>query len=334
MFKVNVKRGSFDAKKMCHNFTNVDVRSHVKFSEDGLAYANSKVEKQLQQSKISDIAKTIAKALALGAKVGAIAGAKAGAKVGKKIQVGSMKNNATFFTTKEIASMNNAVHVSAPATHYYFDDSQNDNLEKLPSIFNNKFSKENITQLFNSVFDAAADAAEKAGEIAGRKAALNVNSKQYTKKKLKKPNILFTTVSKLQHADFNKSENSIKSTAEYNSVNKEVEKENFVDGLYTQDEYKANVEDTSKLSPKNEDKSIPFDEDGLKAHNIFRKIHNAPDMKLNAKMSEEAEKYAKYLASIQDLKHSTDRNGEGENLAYGCNSAGTEMSAAEAVKNW
>ena len=92
--------------------------------------------------------------------------------------------------------------------------------------------------------------------------------------------------------------------------------------------------DEKSESKENDKNQNSFDQVGLKAHNILRKIHDVPEMKLNPKLSEEAEKYAKHLADIQELQHSTDRKGEGENLAYGCNSAGTEMSAAEAVKNW
>ncbi|XP_065676309.1 uncharacterized protein LOC100206500 isoform X3 [Hydra vulgaris] len=314
-FKNNVNKGYFDRKKMCIKLKKdkntrslVNTRSQVKPPDDPTDFVNSKLEKQLQQSKISDVAKTIAKALALGAKVGAIAGAKAGAKAGK-YRADSMKDN---LTTQELSDMT-GVHTTG--THYYFDDTQNDYLEKLPSVFVNKISKENFTNLFNSVFDAAADAAEKAGEMAGRKAALN--SKHFNKVKLSKQNNLFKE----------KSASNYKTTAEYNGLDKEVENEKESSVIFSADENKVNAADATSSS-------IKFEEDGLRAHNYFRKIHNSPDMKLNSKMSEEAEKYAQYLSKIQDLKHSSDRNNEGENLAYGCNSGSEEMSAAEAVRNW
>ena len=76
-----------------------------------------------------------------------------------------------------------------------------------------------------------------------------------------------------------------------------------------------------------------FAENGLKAHNMFRKIHGAPEMKLDDKMSKEAEEYAKKLADMGTLQHAdTDY---GENLAMKCSSQkGEEMTAEEATKNW
>ena len=76
-----------------------------------------------------------------------------------------------------------------------------------------------------------------------------------------------------------------------------------------------------------------FAENGLKAHNMFRKIHGAPEMKLDEKMSKEAEEYAKKLADMGTLQHAdTDY---GENLAMKCSSEkGEEMTAEEATKNW
>ena len=76
-----------------------------------------------------------------------------------------------------------------------------------------------------------------------------------------------------------------------------------------------------------------FDQVGVRAHNVFRKIHGVADLQLDAQMSEAAQKYAVYLAAIQTLKHA-ELADVGENLAYACHSDGREMSAAEAVKNW
>ena len=66
---------------------------------------------------------------------------------------------------------------------------------------------------------------------------------------------------------------------------------------------------------------------------MFRKIHGAPEMKLDEKMSKEAEEYAKKLADMGTLQHAdTDY---GENLAMKCSSEkGEEMTAEEATKNW
>ena len=74
---------------------------------------------------------------------------------------------------------------------------------------------------------------------------------------------------------------------------------------------------------------------GLQSHNMFRKIHNAPPMKLDNQMSKEAEEYAKKLADMGTLQHSSrdGRKGAGENLAMGC-SSNKAMTVEEAVKNW
>ncbi len=76
-----------------------------------------------------------------------------------------------------------------------------------------------------------------------------------------------------------------------------------------------------------------FAKNGLKAHNMFRKIHEADEMKLDDKMCKEAEEYAKKLADMGTLQHAdTDY---GENLAMKCSSEkGEEMTGQEATKNW
>ena len=66
---------------------------------------------------------------------------------------------------------------------------------------------------------------------------------------------------------------------------------------------------------------------------MFRKIHNAPAMKLDEKMSKEAEEYAKKLASMGTLQHA--KTDYGENLAMKCSSKKEDqMTAEEATKNW
>ena len=76
-----------------------------------------------------------------------------------------------------------------------------------------------------------------------------------------------------------------------------------------------------------------FTKAGLQAHNNFRKIHGVPAIKLNGRMSKEAEEYAKKLAQSGILKHSSSKYGE--NLAMGCSSKkGFEMKAEEATRNW
>ena len=71
----------------------------------------------------------------------------------------------------------------------------------------------------------------------------------------------------------------------------------------------------------------------LMLHNIFRKIHGTPEMKLNAKMNEEAQAYADVLLARQttDIEHSSQRR-DGENLAYDCFDKNAD--AVTATKAW
>ena len=58
----------------------------------------------------------------------------------------------------------------------------------------------------------------------------------------------------------------------------------------------------------------------LDAHNKYRKIHNAPPMRINTEMSAEAKEWAEHLASTGTFQHSKikDRNSDGENLLFAC----------------
>ncbi len=92
-----------------------------------------------------------------------------------------------------------------------------------------------------------------------------------------------------------------------------------------------------KGSDKPEQDTEEYAKNGEKAHNIFRKIHEAPDMKMNSEMSKSAEEYAKKLAASGSFQHSNrdERKGDGENLAMKCSSKkGADMTAEEATKNW
>lgn len=79
-----------------------------------------------------------------------------------------------------------------------------------------------------------------------------------------------------------------------------------------------------------------FAEMGLKAHNMFRKIHGTPDLKLDDEMNNDAQEYAKVLAKLGRLEHASQeaRKGNGENLAFACTSEKSEMKAEQAVHNW
>ena len=75
-----------------------------------------------------------------------------------------------------------------------------------------------------------------------------------------------------------------------------------------------------------------FQQEGLAIHNVFRKVHGSPEMKLDEGMSKEAEAYAQLIAKEGKLFHSSTK--DGENLAMGCNKRSKKVSAAEAVKDW
>ena len=70
-------------------------------------------------------------------------------------------------------------------------------------------------------------------------------------------------------------------------------------------------------------------------HNEFRQIHEAPPMKLNREMCDQAKTYAKKIAAMGALMHSQreEREGQGENLSMGCSTSGPQ-SMEEAVTNW
>ena len=80
-----------------------------------------------------------------------------------------------------------------------------------------------------------------------------------------------------------------------------------------------------------------FQREVLMAHNRLRKIHGTPEMRLNAKMNKEAQTYAEILArnGVKNIRHSTDRNDDGENLAYSCSSReDPNFNGVKVTKDW
>ena len=77
-----------------------------------------------------------------------------------------------------------------------------------------------------------------------------------------------------------------------------------------------------------------FGGEGLEAHNKYRRIHDAPAMRLNDDMSQQATAYAGRLARMGKLKHSSSRErpGQGENLAMSCGYGG--LSGQRATEMW
>ena len=80
-----------------------------------------------------------------------------------------------------------------------------------------------------------------------------------------------------------------------------------------------------------------FQREVLMAHNRFRKIHGTPEMRLNEKMNKQAQAYAEVLArnGVKNIRHSTDRNDDGENLAYSCSSReDPNFNGVKVTKDW
>ena len=77
------------------------------------------------------------------------------------------------------------------------------------------------------------------------------------------------------------------------------------------------------------------EQQGLAKHNEFRQVHEAPAMTLDRQMCDEAKQYAQTLADMGSLVHSpsSDRVGQGENLAMECLSNGSPT-IEDAVTNW
>lgn len=77
-----------------------------------------------------------------------------------------------------------------------------------------------------------------------------------------------------------------------------------------------------------------YEKDFLTAHNKYRRIHRAPPMRLDSSVTRQARAYAQRLARMGSLQHSSssERPGQGENLAMACGSGG--LSAQRAVAMW
>ena len=70
-------------------------------------------------------------------------------------------------------------------------------------------------------------------------------------------------------------------------------------------------------------------------HNEFRQIHQVPAMTLDKTMCNMAQAYAETLAQTGTFQHSSsdERNGDGENLSYGCSTEAAQT-VDDAVTNW
>ena len=70
----------------------------------------------------------------------------------------------------------------------------------------------------------------------------------------------------------------------------------------------------------------------LMLHNKLRRIHGTPEMKLNAKMNEEAQAYANVLLARNTLRIRHSDTNDGENIGYDC--ADAEYDPVKATKKW
>ena len=70
----------------------------------------------------------------------------------------------------------------------------------------------------------------------------------------------------------------------------------------------------------------------LMLHNKLRRIHGTPEMKLNAKMNEEAQAYADVLLARNSLSIRHSDTKDGENIGFDCADAG--YNPARATKRW
>ncbi|XP_078365331.1 uncharacterized protein LOC144649653 isoform X1 [Oculina patagonica] len=77
------------------------------------------------------------------------------------------------------------------------------------------------------------------------------------------------------------------------------------------------------------------EEIGLSVHNEFRQVHGVPGMTLDRQMCDQAKAWAERLAQRGQLQHSSsqEREGQGENLSYGC-SSNQAQTMEEAVTGW
>ena len=77
---------------------------------------------------------------------------------------------------------------------------------------------------------------------------------------------------------------------------------------------------------------LEFERSSLETHNMHRRMHGVRDLKLNYRMSIEAEEYARKIAQKGRLDHSgTD---DGENIASVCRKGKSLMTGMEASNIW
>ena len=73
---------------------------------------------------------------------------------------------------------------------------------------------------------------------------------------------------------------------------------------------------------------------GLNLHNQYRRIHNAPAMRLTSELNNNAQRYADKLARESLLEHDPNKNGEGENVGLQCGSGSDVDLLKKVVDAW
>ena len=71
----------------------------------------------------------------------------------------------------------------------------------------------------------------------------------------------------------------------------------------------------------------------LSVHNNYRKVHSAPKLAIDKKMSEEAKEWADTLAKTESLVHNTETK-DGENLYMACAPKEKKLKPWKSVVAW
>ena len=73
---------------------------------------------------------------------------------------------------------------------------------------------------------------------------------------------------------------------------------------------------------------------GLNLHNQYRRIHNAPAMRLTSELNDNAQRYADKLARESLFEHDPNKKGEGENLGLQCGTGSDADLVKKVINAW
>ncbi|XP_028410143.1 uncharacterized protein LOC114532760 [Dendronephthya gigantea] len=133
---------------------------------------------------------------------------------------------------------------------------------------------------------------------------------------------------------------------EYRRRNEELENIDTSDGLPSQtNTFKTDNDEPQKLGYKRHGMELnlwkdiisqdSFQREALAQHNNYRKLHDAPELRLNKEMSEQAADYARILTLTGSVDHSkqTERPNQGENIFMECSKTNSP-SPNDAARKW